>query len=270
MTELLCDLNNPTQHIDHLYFKELQLKFNSLFESFKKGATSAYEIETSLKRELSFIIDLSKKMALEKDELTKLNKTPLPLILQNDHPADEITPLSYFEYLALNSTAEDLVYHLPKKIKNKDAYWKRVVLSFRINILKKYEWFLQEILGETFEITQSPEYWKMRGSHIGDNAAMNDIDSTPNEQTQETQKLLIPDSIEHLIKKDMIIIKGGKYCAMKGLRNSLNEIAKAWVDFTKQKINPDYLLTNIMKHNKKPYEYSSCVTASKIANRILK
>jgi hypothetical protein len=153
MTEFLHIEKIPLDEISDIYINELQIKFNTMLESFKKAILPADQMEFTVMRELSFMIDLSKKIDIELGDLEKIDNTLLP----------EINGLiSYFEYLAIHSTADDLGPFIPDTIKNKDAYWKRVKLVYRKSLFQGYIWFLQGLLNTIFDISRSPEYWNMR------------------------------------------------------------------------------------------------------------
>lgn len=153
MAEFLHADKVSLDEVTDIYINELQAKFNTLIEKFKKTIIPADQAELTVKRELSFVIDLTDEIDTKLGNLMEFDNTPLP---------KAESPIDYFEYLAIHSTAHDLEHFIPDTIKNKDAYWGRVKLAYRKTIIQGYMWFLQGILETIFNITRSPEYWNMR------------------------------------------------------------------------------------------------------------
>jgi hypothetical protein len=176
MAEFLHIEKISLDEITDIYINELQIKFNTMLESFKKAVIPADQMEFTVKRELSFVIDLSEKIDMELGDLGGIDNTPLP---------EANGPVSYFEYLAIQSTADDLGPFIPGTIKNKDAYWERVKLTYRKSLFEGYIWFLQGMLNTVFDTSQSSEYWNMRTI-----AEKNRIRETPPEPTPGTQTLV--------------------------------------------------------------------------------
>jgi hypothetical protein len=99
MAEFLHIEEIPLDEITDIYINELQLKFNTMLESFKKAIIPADKMEFTITRELSFVIDLRKKIDRELDVWGGIDNTPLPEVNRS---------ITYFEYLVIHSTADDL------------------------------------------------------------------------------------------------------------------------------------------------------------------
>jgi hypothetical protein len=173
MAEFLHIEEVPLDEITDIYINELQIKFNTMLESFKKAIIPADQMEFTVKRELSFVIDLCKKIDIELGDLEKIDNTLLPEVNGS---------ISYFEYLAIQSTSDDLGPFIPDTIKNKDAYWKRVKLAYRKSLFEGYSLFVQGMINTVFDISRSPEYWRMRTI-----AEMDKTRETPPEPAPDTQ-----------------------------------------------------------------------------------
>jgi hypothetical protein len=183
MAEFLYIEKVSLDEITDIYINELWIKFNTMLESFKKAVIPADQMEFPVKRELSFVIDLSKKIDIELDRLGEIDNTPLP----------EVNGLiSYFDYLAIQSTADDLESFIPDSIKNKDAYWKRVKLAYRKSLFERYMWFLQGMLNTIFDTSLSPAYWNMRTTVEVDKIRETAPEPAPDTQTPEADRGATP------------------------------------------------------------------------------
>jgi hypothetical protein len=204
MAEFLHVEEVPLDEITDIYINELQIKFNTMLDSFEKAIIPADKMEFTVKRELSFVIDLSKKIEVEIGSLENTDNTPLP---------EANGPISYFEYLAIQSTADDLEPFIPDTIKNKDAYWKRVKLAYRKSLFEGYISFLQGMLNTVFDISRSPEYWNMRT--IAEVDKTREAPPNPAPDTQEPEQKAaegLPPVIEAVLNEGLLDTPvNGKY-----------------------------------------------------------
>jgi hypothetical protein len=128
-----------------------------MVESFKVGNQPAGEVEVTIKDEIDASLRYLGDLELRFKAYEKSDDTPIK---------KNIKVSNYFDYLALESEPHDMEPFIPNTVKNKYAYWNKVRISYKMRLLKDYEFFLQGILREVFDITQSPEYWQMRKKNI--------------------------------------------------------------------------------------------------------
>jgi hypothetical protein len=87
-----------------------------------------------------------------------------------------------------------------------------------MRLIKDYEFFLQGILREIFDITQSPEYWKMREKNIrNSNITQCELSEVPDVKSSPG----ITPSIQDIIEKGQVDQEpiGGKYRPRKSMRD---------------------------------------------------
>jgi hypothetical protein len=119
-----------------------------------------------------------------------------------------------------------------------------------MHLIKDYEFFLQGMLREVFEITQSPEYWKMREENIrNSNITQREPPEAPNLSGKQEdlandgggRNMDIPppnDNLEKCTQDGTPTLRkwnGGKYIC-KSLPAFIVEYSKKWDDLTQDVI----------------------------------